>query len=114
MKTITRDELHEKISRGDDFVLVDVLSSESFQEMHIPGAINLPAVELRERASEVLPDKNREIICYCASFQCPASTTACKILEEIGYTKVVDYKGGLKDWQEAGYLVESAQPAAAR
>jgi rhodanese-related sulfurtransferase len=32
---------------------------------HIPGAINLAVSEIQSRASELLPDRNREIIVYC-------------------------------------------------
>jgi len=41
-KDITRDELKEKMDRGDDFVLVDALSHQHYASRHLPGAINLP------------------------------------------------------------------------
>jgi rhodanese-related sulfurtransferase len=62
---ITRDELKAKMDRGEDFVLVDTMAGMYYRHSHLPGAINLPADEVRERAAEVLPDKDAEIIVYC-------------------------------------------------
>ena len=61
---ITREELKEKMKRGDDFVLVDVLDEPYYRQSHLPGAINLPLGSVGE-AEEVLSDKNAEIIVYC-------------------------------------------------
>jgi 3-mercaptopyruvate sulfurtransferase SseA len=60
MKTITREEIKDKMDRGDDFVVVDTLGAEYYRDSHLPGAINLPLEEV-DRAEEVLPDKEVEI-----------------------------------------------------
>ncbi len=64
METITREQLEEKIDRGEDFVLVDTLGEEYYRQSHLPGAINLP-LENIDRAEEVLPNKEAEIVVYC-------------------------------------------------
>jgi rhodanese-related sulfurtransferase len=65
MEHIKRDELKAKMDRGEDFVLVDTMAERYYRHSHLPGAINLPADEVRERAPELLPDKDAEIIVYC-------------------------------------------------
>ena len=65
MEHITRDELKAKMDRGEEFVLVDTMPKRYYRHSHLPGAINLPANEVRERAPELLPDKDAEIIVYC-------------------------------------------------
>jgi rhodanese-related sulfurtransferase len=65
--TISREELKEKIDRGDDFILVETLAPHAFEHAHLPGAINLPPDLVKELASTVLPDKGAEIVVYCAS-----------------------------------------------
>ena len=64
--TISRDELKEKAERSDKFTLVETLPRTSFEHAHLPGAINLPPDKVKELASELLPDKNADIIVYCA------------------------------------------------
>lgn len=99
--TISREHLRERIDRDDDFLLLETLSSEEFEKEHLPGARNLPTDEVEERASDVIPDKDTEVIVYCASFECDASEKAAAKLEEMGYTNVIDYAGGKADWKEA-------------
>lgn len=43
----------------------------------------------------------RRGVLYCWSFLCTASTTAARKLSAMGY-RVLDYKGGLKEWKEKG------------
>ena len=100
---INAKELKEKIESGHDFILIDVLSKNSFEARHIKNSINIPLEELGEMAPEQLPNKNKEIIVYCASKTCPASPTAARKLEEMGYKNVIDFEDGLTGWQEAGY-----------
>lgn len=68
MKTITRDELKEKIDRKDKFILVETLPAAGYHHAHLPGAINLPPEKVTELAPTILPDKAAEIIVYCAKF----------------------------------------------
>ncbi len=65
--TITLEELRQKIDRGDQFLLVETLPEIAFHHAHLPGAINLPPDRVTELASALLPDKNAEIVVYCAS-----------------------------------------------
>ena len=66
VKTISREELKDKMDRGgDDVVLVDTLSEKYYRHSHLPGAINLPVDQVGERAPELLPDKDTEIVVYC-------------------------------------------------
>ena len=67
VKTISRDELKEKIDRGDSFVLVETLAPVAYQHAHLPGAINIPPDQLKELAAKLLPDKGADIVVYCAS-----------------------------------------------
>ena len=66
-KTISRDELKEKIDRGDDFLLVETLPATAYHHNHLPRAINLPPESVTSLASQIMPDWNAEIVVYCAS-----------------------------------------------
>ncbi len=108
--TITREALRAKMEAQEDFVLVDVLSPESYAKGHLPGAINMPVSEIESEAPGKLSIDDT-IVVYCASFECHASPTAARKLEEMGYTRVIDYEGGLADWKDASYPLESGTAA---
>ena len=67
IKTISRDELKQKIERKDDFLLVETLPEIAYEHAHLPGAINLPTDKIKVLAQKLLPDKNADIVVYCAS-----------------------------------------------
>ena len=106
MKIISAQELKKKIDDKEDFELVDVLGTQSFEWKHIPTSKDIDVSEIGKRAEKELPDKNKAIIVYCASATCQASPTAAKKLEEMGYTNVIDFEGGLAGWQDAGFKLE--------
>lgn len=102
MKLITREELKEKLDRGDDFKLVMALSEWAFKAKHIPGSIN---VDRPEKTEGVLnPDD--EIVVYCSNPACTASQMAYHFLNSRGYKNVRRYAGGVQDWEAAGYPLE--------
>ncbi|PCI20308.1 sulfurtransferase [Candidatus Wolfebacteria bacterium] len=102
IKFITKEDVLELMENKEDFKLVDSLSAESFKKGHILGSINIPVQRIEELAPELLPNKDQLIVVYCASYTCQTSTGAVRALNELGYTNVLDYKGGKKDWDEAG------------
>ncbi|MCU1311447.1 MAG: sulfurtransferase [Candidatus Angelobacter sp.] len=66
--TISRDELKEKIeNESDRFLLVETLPAERYEFAHLPGAINLPPDRIADLAPAILPNKQAEIVVYCAS-----------------------------------------------
>lgn len=66
-KTISRDELKQKIDRKDDFVLVETLPATAYHHAHLQGAINLPPDRVTSDAMKVIPNKSADIVVYCAS-----------------------------------------------
>ncbi|MFB6291811.1 MAG: rhodanese-like domain-containing protein, partial [Candidatus Nanohaloarchaea archaeon] len=106
VETISLEELEEKLKNDEDFVFIDVLGEDSYQDEHIPGSINIPLDQL---AHEVLDrfDKDEEMVVYCGSESCGASPKAAEKLEKLGFEDVKDFEIGLKGWKEAGNEVES-------
>lgn len=106
MNTISREELKTKMDRGEDFVLVDTMAEMYYRHSHLPGAINLPVNEVRERAAELLPDRDADIVVYCIDPPCEASGEAARELAAMGYRNVRHYEGGKKDWIDHGLPAE--------
>jgi rhodanese-related sulfurtransferase len=65
VKTISREDLKEKIDRGDQFVLLAVLSETSYGRAHLPGAIRFQQID---SIPDLLPDRNTEVVAYCSNF----------------------------------------------
>ena len=66
VNTISRNELKDKIDRGDSFLLVETLPRTAYEHVHLPGAINIPPEQIKQLAAKLLPDKNADIVVYCA------------------------------------------------
>ena len=106
---VSRDELREKLERGDVFVLVDALSPMSFAASHLPGAINLTPGWVDERAPRRIPDLDAEIVVYCESADCDSSVYVADRLSQLGYRNVRHYAEGKRDWAAAGLPLEGGR-----
>ena len=65
--TISTKDLKGKIDRKQNVTIVETLAPERYREAHIPGALNIPPERIKELASQLLPNKDTEIITYCAN-----------------------------------------------
>ncbi len=110
-QTITREELKDKLERDDQFVLLDVLGERSYTRAHLPGAemVDAHGEDLLEQVESLVRDRDTEVVVYCASFDCQLSPWVAEKLIEAGYSRVLDYEGGLKDWVEGGYELEGEE-----
>lgn len=107
MQTINREALQLKMGNANDLMVVEVLPKASFQEFHIPGAINVPvgSEDFDERI-QAAANKDDEVVVYCQNSDCDASPRAAEKMEKLGFTKVFDYEAGKDDWRDAGLPVE--------
>jgi rhodanese-related sulfurtransferase len=102
VRTIDREELQQKLARGDRIRLVNSLREWSFRAKHIPGSIHF------DTEDEMLANlqKGDDIVVYCTNPACLASIAAYHRLLDQGYTNVRRYSGGLEDWENAGLPLE--------
>lgn len=80
--------------------LVDVRTRMEWQEYHIDGAVNIPVTGLSKRLSELPQNKETEIIAICLSAH--RSIPAVRILQDAGFKKARQLKGGMMAWKKAG------------
>lgn len=102
---ITLEKLLEMKANDEKFKLVEVLSEESYNEGHIPGAINIPFGELESLKDKYLK-KTDTIVVYCTNYACHGSTRAARKLLDLGYKKTVDFKAGKRGWKHFGLELE--------
>ena len=63
---IYRDEVRQLMTEGAQ--LVDVLPAQEYQDLHLPGAINIPLKELTASTTSRL-QKDEPVIVYCYDYQ---------------------------------------------
>lgn len=103
---ITRDELRTALEAGD-VVVLDTLPASYYEQMHIPGALNLVEADVDALATTLVPDLSTPIVTYCSNAACGNSQAVANLLEKAGYTDVRKYRDGIQDWVEAGLPIES-------
>ncbi len=92
---ITAEEAKKIMDSGEEHITLDTREQDEFDEGHIPGAILIPYTEIENKAEEMLPDKDAQILVYCRSGR--RSKIAAESLAKLGYTNVKEF-GGIIDW----------------
>ena len=92
---ITPEEAKKIMDSGEEHIILDTREQDEFDEGHIPGAILIPYTEIENKAEEMLPDKDMQILVYCRSGR--RSKIASESLAKLGYTNVKEF-GGIIDW----------------
>lgn len=114
IKTITAQELEERIKQNPQVEFWNVLTDEWFKGEMIPGSRRVPLDTVGREVHEKRLQKESEVIVYCGGPKCPQSRMAAEKLQTLGYTNVRAYEGGIEEWKELGHEVEVvAQPVAA-
>lgn len=87
------------------FVVVNVLDKNFYEDCHIEGSINVPFMELEKYADEHWDKNKTQIVLYCGNYKCTASGFGAKMLREKGYKYAWAYEGGTAEWLHKGFPV---------
>ncbi|MDF1509401.1 rhodanese-like domain-containing protein [Robertmurraya sp. DFI.2.37] len=93
IKTITTEELEQKIENGEELLLIDVREDEEVAQGMIQGAKHIPMGQIPLHLDKL--DKDKEYIFICRSGR--RSENVCYYLQEQGY-KVRNMVGGMLEW----------------
>jgi rhodanese-related sulfurtransferase len=107
MKKITEKDVKKLKKENPKVLVINVLSEDAYEREHLPDSINIPVENenFLELVRKKVKKTDTPIIVHCSSFECTASTHAATLLEENGYTNVLDFKGGMEEWRSAGNQV---------
>ena len=94
MKTITAQELLEKVDSGQEVSVIDVREKEEVATGIIPGAVHIALGDVETSMDSIDKSKPHYIICKAGG----RSAMACEILEENGFD-VTNVSGGMMDWE---------------
>jgi molybdopterin/thiamine biosynthesis adenylyltransferase/rhodanese-related sulfurtransferase len=93
---ITPTQLAARISRGDDFDLIDVREPYEWEIARIPGARLIPLASLVEALPSL--DSARDIVVHCKGGG--RSAKAVQQLQASGFRKVWNLAGGINRWSD--------------
>lgn len=94
-RQIGMDEAVAMMEEESNYVILDVRTTQEYQDEHIPDAINVPNETIDTEEIPELPDKEQLILVYCRSGN--RSKKAAGKLAALGYTNIVEF-GGINDW----------------
>ena len=102
---------------GNGALLIDLRSQDERERTGvIPGSVHIPRSVLEWRLDPDSPHRNpavadlaREVILVCADGY--SSSLAALSVQELGFRRVADLRGGFNGWQAAGLPVRQAIPA---
>ena len=109
--SMTKEQVLEKI-KEKDVVVLNVLSKEDYDKLHIKGSDSLPITGVRpedfvKRVGEKY-GKEKQFITYCSGFPCRHFQEAADALAKNGF-KAEGYSGGIQEWADSGLPVEGTQ-----
>lgn len=98
MKEITVEELKQRVDKGEKLNVIDVREPDEYAEANI-GAMHIPLGKIMGMQLEDIDElKEEEVIVHCRSGK--RSMQACMVLEQVGFTNMVNVTGGILAWQE--------------
>ncbi|ETN96704.1 rhodanese-like domain-containing protein [Zhouia amylolytica] len=94
-----------KLKKADKFPLIDVRTPDEYREGHLPNAENVNVLDEAFVEKIQAYNKRKRIYLYCRSGG--RSLRASKILDSLGFKKVINLDGGFNAWSEAGKKIEN-------
>ena len=103
---ITVAELHDLAARESDLQIIDVRRPSEYAGGHVPGAIAAPLSSLRENVGtlDLSPARQTAVIC-AGGYRSSAGTS---ILQQLGFTNLLNVSGGTSAWINAGFEVSKS------
>lgn len=100
----TPEEVTARLGADARLRLLDVREEDEVRLGIIPGASYLSRAHFESRVEDVLPDKDAEVVLYCATGV--RSAFAARTLLELGYHNVSSMLGGYVRWRALGLPVD--------
>lgn len=103
---VDADAFEKELAQAKDAQLLDVRTKGEYTTNHMTGALNIDwnGSDFDKHAG--LLDKTKPTFVYCQSGG--RSASASKHLREMGFTQVIELKGGMRGWLGAGKKAEGA------
>lgn len=98
MKNITAEELKNRLESGEKPFILDVREPAEYAEYNIGGTLLPLGKIVNMQIDEIDEMRDQEIIIHCKGGT--RSLQACVVLEQMGFSNVVNMVGGVLAWQK--------------
>ncbi len=106
VRQVSVDELKDLIHQNHDLQVLDVRRPPEYTSGHVPRAVHAPLSSLEQTALQLPLDPDKPTAVICAGGY--RSSAATSILEQRGFTNLINVTGGTDAWINAGCEVELA------
>lgn len=96
---LTIVQVKQAIADDNSPIIIDVRDEADYLAGHLPGAILIPAKQMKFNVEDLEPHRKRDILLYCQSGRRAAEAAA--VLEDAGFKKVHLLEGHYPAWQAA-------------
>jgi cysteine synthase/rhodanese-related sulfurtransferase len=101
--TVDVEAAHDRLEHEQPFV-VDVRQPEEFAQSHIPGAVNIPLLDLPDSQDLLPSDLDTPVLTVCARGN--ISLPGVLYLNSLGYRDAHSITGGMAGWADKGFATE--------
>jgi rhodanese-related sulfurtransferase len=102
LPTISDDVLEVLMRSRAPIKVVDARFGKWDDGRRIPGAISVSIESSGGQIEKQLGPMDTLIVTYCGSLECPASDKLAHHLINMGFRNVLEFPGGLAEWEAAG------------
>lgn len=105
IREYTTDDVHGLMQDSVPFHFVDVREDREFEKGRCAQAIHLGKGIIERDIEKTIPEKDAHVVLYCGGgFR---SAIAAENLQKMGYSQVYSMDGGIREWREKGYPMDS-------
>ena len=101
VEIVSAEEAVDLILENPDMPIIDSRKKTEYVKGHIEGAVSLLDTEMTEAGlAAIVPEKNTAILFYCNGVRCLRSSNAIVKAKQWGYTNLIWFRGGWKEWSD--------------
>ena len=102
---IQPEELLEQISTEHKPLIIDVRAQDDYLNGHVPTAIHIEHLDIKNKIHTLLPYKDKPIVIYCGDST--RSAIAMTALKKEGFQRVVNLYGHFFNWERKNLPTET-------
>jgi len=98
---VSAEEAIDLILANPGMPIIDSRKKTEYVKGHIEGAVSLLDTEMTEQdLHNISPDRDAAILFYCNGVRCLRSSNAIRKAKGWGYTNLIWFRGGWKEWSD--------------